>query len=87
MSGYLAVKLLVSAVFLILGNQFIVLAMRTGDISAIAPFRYTSLLWAVGLGYFFFAEVPDLLTIVGGTLVVLTGLYTLYRERVVMGTR
>ena len=31
---------------LVVGYQFIIVAMRVGDISAVAPFRYTALLWA-----------------------------------------
>ena len=44
------------------------------------PYRYTSLLWAMVGGYFVFAEVPDFYTLLGAAIVVLTGLFTLYRE-------
>jgi drug/metabolite transporter (DMT)-like permease len=59
------------------------MAMRTGEISFIAPFRYTALLWAIALGYLAFGDVPDVAMVVGSLLVVGSGLYTLYRERVV----
>jgi len=72
--------LLMAAVFLFFGYQFIVMAMRTGDVAYVVPFRYTSLLWAIALGYFVFAEVPDNLTLAGSALVIATGLFTLYRE-------
>lgn len=72
-----------AAVLLVIGYQFIILSMRTGDISFIAPFRYTALIWALLLGYLVFGDVPDGPMIVGASVVVVSGLYALYRERVV----
>ena len=71
-----------AATVMLVGYQFSILAMRVGDISFVAPFRYTALLWAIVLGFFIFGDVPDLAMIVGSTIVVASGLYTLYRERV-----
>jgi len=70
-----------AALCLFAGMQGIVLAMRSGDVAAIMPYRYTGLVWAVLLGWLFYAEVPDLWTLVGGGIVVGTGLYTFARER------
>lgn len=72
--------LLMAAFFLFFGYQFIVMAMRTGEVAYVVPFRYTSLLWAIALGYFIFAEVPDVMTVAGSCIVIATGLFTLYRE-------
>lgn len=72
-----------AALLLVFGYQFIILAMRIGDISFIAPFRYTALIWAIALGYFIFGDVPDTAMTVGASLVVGSGLYALYRERIV----
>lgn len=72
--------LVLASVFLFFGYQFIVLAMRTGEVSYVVPYRYTSLLWSIFLGYLFFAEVPDALTLFGSAVVVSMGLFTLYRE-------
>jgi len=72
--------LAMASVFLFFGYQFIILAMRTGDIAYVVPYRYTSLLWAVGLGYLVFDETPDKWTIVGSMIVISMGLFTLYRE-------
>lgn len=74
--------LTLAAVFLFFGYQFIVMAMRTGEVAYVVPFRYTSLLWAIALGYFVFAEIPDTMTIIGSSIVIATGLFTLYRELV-----
>jgi len=73
--------LAISAVLLLIGYQFIILAMRTGDVSFVAPFRYTALVWALVLGVVVFAMVPDRLTLIGSAIVVVSGLYMLWRER------
>ena len=72
--------LVIAAFFLFFGYQFIILAMRTGEVGYVVPYRYTSLLWAIVFGYVFFDEVPDVLTFLGSAIVVSMGLYTLYRE-------
>lgn len=72
-----------AAIALVFGYQFIIAAMRDGDISFIAPFRYTGLLWAIVLGYLVFGDVPDTAMFIGGAVVVASGLYALYREQVV----
>jgi drug/metabolite transporter (DMT)-like permease len=72
----------VAACLLLVGYQFIIMAMREGEISFIAPFRYTGFLWAVLMGYLLFDEIPDIFMILGGTIVIGSGLFTLYRERV-----
>ncbi|PWW04499.1 drug/metabolite transporter (DMT)-like permease [Hoeflea marina] len=70
---------------LLVGYQFIIMSMREGEISFVAPFRYTSFIWAVLLGYLVFGDVPDNWMIIGGFVVVGSGLYTLYREQVRQG--
>lgn len=73
-------QILAAAVFIIGGYVFSVSAMRVGDISAVAPFRYTSLLVALVIGVVFFGEFPNRLALIGAGIVVVTGLFTLYRE-------
>lgn len=69
-----------SSVALLVGYQTIVLAMRIGEISFVAPLRYTSLIWAIAIGMVFFGEKPDLWMITGVVVIVGSGLYTFYRE-------
>lgn len=59
---------------------FSVLMMRVGEVSFVTPFRYSSLIAALILGFFVFGEWPDPIEIFGSTIVVATGLYLLYRE-------
>ncbi len=84
----LAIVLLAfAATLLIVGYQFIIKAMRLGDISFVAPFRYTALLWSIFLGLVVFGDVPDLPMIIGAAIIIFSGLYTLYREQVVGRSR
>lgn len=80
MSPKASLQLFGAMVFLIGGYVFSVTAMRWGEISFVAPFRYTSLIVALILGVFVFGEWPNLLTLIGAAIVVVTGLFTLYRE-------
>lgn len=70
-----------AAVFVLLGYYFSVQTMRIGEVSFIAPFRYTGLIWALILGWFVFGDWPLLSTLAGAGIVAATGLFTLYRER------
>ncbi len=67
--------------FIILGYIFVILAMRTGELTFAAPFRYAALLFALVAGWLVFDEWPDALTFLGSGVIVATGIYTLYRER------
>jgi drug/metabolite transporter (DMT)-like permease len=60
-------------------------AMRTGEVSVVTPFRYTRLIFALILGVLVFGERPDAATLVGSAIVVAAGLYTLFRTRRVAG--
>lgn len=69
-----------ASVALVFGYMLIVKAMRTGEVSAVAPFRYVALLWSILLGWVLFATLPDALTWSGAALIVASGLFTLWRE-------
>ncbi len=72
----------IAAVLVVLGNIAIILAFRDTDVSAVSPFRYTVIVWAVIVGYVFFGDLPQGLTWVGIGLIVGSGLYSIYRETV-----
>ncbi len=76
-----SMQLLGAMLFVIGGYIASVAAMRVGEIGFVAPFRYTSLLVALILGYLVFGDWPNALTLWGAAIVVATGLFTLYRER------
>jgi drug/metabolite transporter (DMT)-like permease len=81
-SAHAVGMLALSAVLVLIGYQCVIMALRSGDISAIAPFRYTALLWALLLGYLVFGDVPDTMMVTGAAIIVLSGLYAFYRERI-----
>lgn len=70
-----------SAAFIMGGYLFSILAMRGGDVSFSAPFRYSGLVWALVLGWLVFDHWPDPVTMAGAVIVVASGLFALYRER------
>ncbi len=59
----------------------IVLAMRVGEVSTIAPFRYSRLVAAFVFAYVLLGERPDFATLAGSILIVVAGLVVFYRER------
>ncbi|WP_170427355.1 DMT family transporter [Ruegeria arenilitoris] len=70
-----------AAVFVLTGYLCSVMVMRVGDVGFVAPFRYSSLIWALALGWLVFGDWPDTITMLGAVLVVAAGLFTLFRER------
>ena len=61
-------------------------AMRVGEISAVAPFRYSRIVFSLIIAYVVFSEVPDIMTWVGAALIVGSGIYTFMRERALAKT-
>ena len=82
-SSYQQVSILgCAAIFSIFGILFNVMSMRIGEISFVAPFRYSILLAAILFGNIFFNEYPDNYTLLGSAIIISTGLYTLHREKI-----
>ncbi len=77
-----AVLILGSAVSIMGGYFLSIQVMRSGDVSFTAPFRYAGLVFALVIGWFVFEEWPGWLTLLGAAIVVATGVFTFYRERV-----
>jgi drug/metabolite transporter (DMT)-like permease len=75
------ILIILAAAALIVGYLTVVMAMRVGEISFVAPFRYMALLWAILLGWLSFGKLPDAAMLFGAALVVATGIFTFYRER------
>ena len=72
-----------SSLLLAIGYQFLVIALRSGgEISVMGSFRYSSILWALAIGYVVWGEIPNTLALAGIAVIVGSGLYILHRERV-----
>ena len=76
-----AIVLVCAAIIGLTGYFLIVLATRKGDVSVIAPFRYSRLLFSLGLASLILGEMLTLPILLGGLLVVSSGIYTFGRER------
>jgi drug/metabolite transporter (DMT)-like permease len=63
------------------GYYAVVAAMRLGEVSVVAPFRYTRLVFAVALAVLVLGERPETSTLLGAAIVVGSGLYAFARER------
>lgn len=64
------------------GHWLLIQAQRRAEAPVLAPFLYTQIVWMTLSGYLIFDDVPDRWTILGGAIVIASGLYLLHRERV-----
>lgn len=74
--------LLALAITGFIGQLAITEAFRHGQASAVAPFEYTALAWGVALDWSLWRIVPDRYTLLGGAIIILSGLYLLRKEKV-----
>jgi drug/metabolite transporter (DMT)-like permease len=70
-----------ASVFSLVGHVCIIYSLRSGEISAVAPFRYAGMMWAILLGFCIWHELPDALSFAGIVILATAGLYTFYREQ------
>jgi drug/metabolite transporter (DMT)-like permease len=66
-----------------LGHWFLILAHGRAPAALLAPFAYTQIVWMIVFGYIVFGDLPDVWTLTGAGIVIASGLYLLYRSRVV----
>ena len=78
---YEIIILICAAIIGLTGYFLLVLATRKGDVSVIAPFRYSRLLFSLGLASLILGEKLTLPILLGGLLVVSSGIYTFGREK------
>jgi drug/metabolite transporter (DMT)-like permease len=82
MTGAHLFGLLAAGILIATAYVTIIGAMRLGDVSFVAPFRYIALIFALLIGYFAFNEHPNTLMLIGSVIVVASGIYAFHRERV-----
>ncbi|MEM5492616.1 DMT family transporter [Hoeflea sp. AS16] len=63
------------------GHALLVKASRLASASKVAPFIYSQILWMTALGFIVFGDVPDGWTLVGASIICLSGIYIMNRER------
>jgi drug/metabolite transporter (DMT)-like permease len=64
------------------GQLFLTEAVRVAPVGVVAPFDYTQLVWATGLGFLIGGELPHVATLAGALIVAGSGVYILHRELV-----
>ena len=64
------------------GHWLLILAHRLAPATVLAPFIYSQIVWMIALGFLVFGQLPDRWTFAGAAIVIASGLYLLYRERV-----
>ena len=69
-------------IFACLGHLFLILSLKYADASKLAPFGYFEIVTNVILGYYFFGDFPHYWTWVGLAIIVCSGIYIFFRERV-----
>lgn len=75
------VQIISMVAFTVVGYWAITAAMRIGDVSVVAPFRYTRIIFALIIGAIVFGERPDMWTLIGVAITIAAGLYAFLRER------
>jgi len=71
---------IVSGLLVGFAQALMIESFRFGEVGLVAPFKYTSLVWAVLLGLLVWGDLPDAWTWVGSALVVGSGIYIWHRE-------
>ena len=63
--------------FFSVGIYFQIIALGYAKASVVQPFHYTLVLWAIILGYIFYNDLPDISTLIGATVITISGIYVL----------
>lgn len=86
--GRVLLMLILAGILSMIGQLCVVIAVRSAEISVVAPFRYAGIVWALILDLAIWSHTPDFWAMVGICAVTGAGIYTFYRERVLQrGTR
>lgn len=78
--------LLVTGVFAAIGNIALLRATRFAPANQLAPTHYSQIVWAVIIGALVFGEQPDIVSVIGLAIIAGSGLLTVARERIRLGT-
>ena len=65
----------------VVSHYLFALSVKYGEVSSVAPLEYTAFIWTGLLGYFLFNEIPNLTIILGGIIVIVSGIYLIRVEK------
>ncbi|WP_439104285.1 DMT family transporter [Celeribacter marinus] len=80
-SGWIMVQLVLAGFLGGFGQILLTASYRHAPASTLASFEYTSMVFAILVGYVFFSEVPTWMTLIGAAIIVASGLLVIHRER------
>lgn len=63
------------------GYLLLIASLRTAAVSVVMPFRYTRIIFLLGIGIVIFGERPDIWTMIGASLIIVSGIYMMWREK------
>lgn len=63
-----------------IGYMLLIASLRIAEVSVVMPFRYSRIIFLLVLGVLIFEEQPDVLTLVGASLIIVAGTYMMWRE-------
>ncbi len=66
-----------------LGYFLLIASMRMAEVSVVMPYRYSRIIFLLILGVLVFGEKPNALMLVGAVLIILSGIYVMWREKVI----
>ena len=72
---------LCSSILVGVAQYLMIEAFRLGEVGLISPFKYSSLLWAVIIGFIVWGDIPGYFVLVGATILIISGVYLLRAEK------
>tara|TARA_Y100001970_G_C14205931_1_gene843994 strand:- start:689 stop:1555 length:867 start_codon:yes stop_codon:yes gene_type:complete len=75
------IPLFITGIIGSIGHYFLSQAGKNAEVIVIAPFEYSSFIFVTILAYIFYKEVPDITIYIGAILIVISGIYIVYREQ------
>ena len=72
---------LCSSILVGVAQYLMIEAFRLGEGGLISPFKYSSLLWAVIIGFIVWGDIPGYFVLVGATILIISGIYLLRGEK------
>ncbi|MEE9336426.1 MAG: DMT family transporter, partial [Granulosicoccaceae bacterium] len=67
-----------------MGYMLLIASIRTAEVSVVMPFRYSRIIFLLVLGVLVFDEKPGMLVLIGASLIIASGTYMMWRERLVI---
>ncbi|MBV9347492.1 MAG: DMT family transporter [Pseudolabrys sp.] len=81
MSGWDTWLLLQLGVVAMVAHMCINRSLKVAPASVVVPYQYTTIVWAIVLGYIFFGDIPSVTMVIGASTIIAAGIYIFVREQ------